>query len=97
MLEQENTTLSQEQTEIPADLLPEAEGEKPEADALPAEPEKAAEPEERPEEMGDNTVILTADAPEVEGQAPLPTPPEGEANEGPTGGGDVPASFSYPY
>ncbi len=50
MLEQENTTLSQEQTEIPADLLPEAEGEKPEADALPAEPEKAAEPEERPEE-----------------------------------------------
>lgn len=54
-------------------------------------------PEERPEEMGDNTVILTADAPEVEGQAPLPTPPEGEANEGPTGGGDVPASFSYPY
>ena len=47
--------------------------------------------------MGDNTVILTADAPEVEGQAPLPTPPEGEANEVPTGGGDVPASFSYPY
>ena len=53
MLEQENTTLSQEQTEIPADLLPEAEGEKPEADALPAEPEKAAEPEGRSSVLAD--------------------------------------------